>query len=55
MKLNLLFAILLSLVIISQAAPTRIIEKRDYTRTVKKRYTCPSVIPPGEPSCGIGH
>jgi hypothetical protein len=58
MKLNLLLAILLSLVVISQAAPTRTIGERDYTRTIEKRDEkpiCPTYTPPGEPSCGIGH
>ena len=58
MKLNLLLAILLSLVVISQTAPTRTIEKRyDVSRTTEKRDEpiCPTITPPGEPSCGIGH
>ncbi|PKY40573.1 hypothetical protein RhiirA4_394864 [Rhizophagus irregularis] len=60
MKLNFLLAILLSLVVISLAAPTKTIEERDYisSRTVEKRDEkpiCPTVTPPGEPSCGIGH
>ena len=57
MKLYLLLAILLSLVVISQAAPTRTIEERDHTRTEKRddEPICPTYTPPGEPSCGIGH
>ncbi|CAB4380776.1 unnamed protein product [Rhizophagus irregularis] len=60
MKLNFILAILLSLVVISLAAPTKTIEERDYisSRTVEKRDEkpiCPTVTPPGEPSCGIGH
>lgn len=58
MKLNLFLAILLLLVVISQAAPTRTIERRDdVSRTVEKRDEpiCPTYTPPGEPSCGIGH
>ena len=56
MKLYLLLAILLSLVVISQAAPTRTIEERDHTRTEERdEPICPTYTPPGEPSCGIGH
>ncbi|CAB4474473.1 unnamed protein product [Rhizophagus irregularis] len=56
MKLNFILAILLSLVVISLAAPTKTIEERDYisSRTVEKRDEkpiCPTVTPPGEPSC----
>ncbi|POG64071.1 hypothetical protein GLOIN_2v1783329 [Rhizophagus irregularis DAOM 181602=DAOM 197198] len=43
-----------------EPAPTKTIEERDYisSRTVEKRDEkpiCPTVTPPGEPSCGIGH
>ncbi|CAG8532981.1 2595_t:CDS:2 [Funneliformis mosseae] len=47
MKLNLLLAILLTLVVISQAAPTGTIEERDNlfqeapSRTIEKRSDCP--------------
>jgi hypothetical protein len=45
MKLNLFLAILLSLVIISQAAP---IEKRDECNTIEKRHS-------GQSCRGEGH
>ena len=56
MKLYLLLAILLSLVVISQAAPTRTVGERDEIPTKRdEKPICPTYTPPGEPSCGIGH
>lgn len=56
MKLNLLLAILLTLVVISQAAPTRTIEERSDapTGTIEERSDCPPYTESAS-SCGIGH